>query len=127
MSGYPVYLTVLPSCFFHVKSLSKVHSYLTRKAANSIALSLILLTLDYFNSLLAGLPQTQIKRLQAAQNAAARSATICKKTDHITPILRQLHWLPIHDRIYNKVLSSFYLSVHGNAPLHLTELLHLAL
>ena len=35
-------LAVVRSCFFHVRSLSKVRSYLTRKAANSIAVSLIL-------------------------------------------------------------------------------------
>ena len=57
---------VVRSCFFHVRSLSKVRSYTTRKAANSIAVSLILSKLDYCNSLLAGLPQIQIKRLQAA-------------------------------------------------------------
>ena len=57
---------VLRSCFFHVRSLSKVRPYLTRKAANSIAVSLILSKLDYCTSLLAGLPQTRIKHLQAA-------------------------------------------------------------
>ena len=46
------------SCFFHVRSLSKDRSYFIRKAANSIAVSLIVSKLDYCNSLLAGLPQT---------------------------------------------------------------------
>ena len=50
------------------RSLSKVRSFFTRKAANSIVVSLILSKLDYCNSVIAGLPQTQIKRLQAAQN-----------------------------------------------------------
>ena len=115
---------VVRSCFFRVRSLSKVRSYLTRKAANSIAASLILSKLDYCNSLLAGLPQTQIKRLQAAQNAAARTVTKCRKTDYLTPILRQLHWLPVHDSIHHKVLSAAYPSVDGNAPLYLSELFH---
>ena len=65
------------SWFFHVRSLSKVRSYLIRKAVNSIAVSIILSKLDYCP--LAGLPQTQIKRLQAAQNVAARTVTKCKK------------------------------------------------
>ena len=107
---------VVRSCFFHVRSLSK--------AANSIAVSLILSKLDYCNSLLAGLPQTQIKRQQAAQNAAARTVTKCKKTDHITPILWQLHWLPDHKRIHHKLLSATCLSVHGKASVYLSELLH---
>ena len=115
---------VVRSCFFRVRSLSKVRSYLTRKAANSIAVSLILSQLDYCNSLLACWPQTQIKRLQAAQNAAVRTVTKCRKTDHITPILRQLHRLSAHDLIHLKVLSATYLSVHGNAFLYLSELRH---
>ena len=115
---------VVRSCFFHVRPLSKVRSYLTRKAANSIAASLILSKLDYCNSFLAGFPQTQIKRLQAAQNAAARTVTRCRKTDHITPILKQFHWLPLQDRIHHKVLFATNLSAHGNASLYLSELLH---
>ena len=69
---------VVRSCFFHIRSLSKVHPYITYKAASSIAVCLILSKLDYCNSLLSGLPQKQIKRLQAVQNAAARTVMKCK-------------------------------------------------
>ena len=70
---------VVRSCFFHIGSLSKVRPHITYKAASSIAVCLILSKLDYCNSLLSGLPQKQIKRLQAVQNAAARTAMKCKK------------------------------------------------
>ena len=114
---------VVRSCFFHIRSLSKVRPYITYKAASSIAVCLLLSKLDYCNSLLSGLPQKQIKRLQAVQNAAARTVMKCKKTDHITPILRQLHWLPIQKRIRHKILSATYRSVHDNTPLYLSDLL----
>ena len=113
-------LAVFRSCFFHVRSLNRVRSYLTRKAANRVAVSLILSKLDCCNSFLTGLPQTQIKRLQATESATARTVTKCRRTDHITPFLRQLHWLPVHDRTHHKVLYTTYLSVHGNAPLYLS-------
>ena len=111
---------VVRSCFFHIRSLSKVRPYITYKAASSIAVCLILSKLDYCNSLLSGLPQ---KRLQAVQNAAARTVMKCKIIDHITPILRQLHWLPIQKRICHKILSATYWSVHDNTPLYLSDLL----
>ena len=102
--------------FFHIRSLSKVRPYIAYKAASSIAVCLILSKLDYCNSLLSGLPPKQIKRLRAVQNAAARTIMKCKKTDHITPILRQLHWLPIQKRIRHKIISATYRSVHDNTP-----------
>ena len=60
---------VVRSCFLHIRSVSKVRPNITYKAASSIAVCLILSKLDYYNSLLSG----QIKRLQAVQNAAART------------------------------------------------------
>jgi len=68
---------VVRSCFLHIRSVSKVRPNITYKAASSIAVCLILSKLDYYNSLLSG----QIKRLQAAQNAA-RTVMKCKKTHH---------------------------------------------
>ena len=70
---------IVMTCHFHIRSLSKARPFLTRKAANHIAVSLILSKLDYCNSLLAGLPQTEIKRLQTVQNAAARLVTNQKR------------------------------------------------
>ena len=102
-SFYQHVSAVVRSCFFIVRSLtlSKVSPYLTRKAANSIAVSLILSKLACWNSLLAGLPQAQIKHLQAAQKSAARTITKCKKTDHITSILRFSERLPVHSRFHH--------------------------
>ena len=77
---------VVRSCFFHIRSVSKVRPYITYKAASSIAVCLILSKLDYCNSLLSGLPQKQIKRLQAVQNAAARTVMKCKKQQQITSL-----------------------------------------
>ena len=67
-------------------TFSRVHSLLGCETANAIAICLIQSKLDYCNSLLVGLPQTQIKRLQAVQKAAARVMVRQKKYDHITPL-----------------------------------------
>ena len=52
--------------------------------------------LDYCKSLLSGIGDGLLTKLQTVQNAAARVVTGTRKFDHITPVLRQLHWLPVH-------------------------------
>ena len=57
--------------------------------------------LDYGNALLFGLSTKELNRLQVIQNAAARLISGAKKHDHITPVLKSLHWLPIkHELSY---------------------------
>ena len=123
MAGHYLISWPVLAWYFHLRALSRVLSLLTREAANAIAVCLILSKLDYCNSLLVGLPQTQIKRLQAVRNTAARFVMRQRKHDHITSTLKELHWLPVHDHILHKLLSVFYCSIHENLPLYLSELI----
>ena len=43
--------------------------------------------------------------------------------DHITPVLKDLHWLPVHWRIQYKVLLLVYKTQHGLAPSYISQLL----
>ena len=79
--------------------------------------------LDICNSLLYGLPQYLIDGLQAVQNCAARLVFRSRKHDHITPILKQLHWLPMYSRIKYKILPLTFKTLHGLAPSYITEML----
>ena len=64
-----------------------------------------------------------MKKLQQIQNIAARYVTGARKNDHITPILVQLHWLPVSYRIVFKHLFFVYKSLNGLCPQYLTNLL----
>ena len=66
-----------------------------------------------------------ISSLQSVQNTAACIVTLTKKFDHITPVLIQPHWLPVHFQIFFKVLLLVYKALTGMAPLYITELLTL--
>jgi len=59
--------------------------------------------LDYCNSLLYGLPDTLLRKLQSVQNATARLINGTQRRDYITPVRRELHWLPIRERVKFKV------------------------
>ena len=98
-----------------MRALSRVRSLLKHEAANAVAVCLILSKLDYCNSLLVGLPQAQIKRLQAVWSSAASVVVRQRKRDHITPTIRELYWLPVRNRILYKLLSATYRSVHDPA------------
>ena len=60
----------------------------------TLGLAFVTTRLDYCNSVLAGLPQASIDPLKRVQNAAARLVAGIGTWDHITPVLRSLHWLP---------------------------------
>ena len=110
------------ACYFHLRNLRKLRPLLTKQAANSIAVSLILSRLDYCNSCLFGLPNQELRRLQLVQNTAARIVSRCKRSDHVSPVLRDLHWLPVQQRINHKVLSLAYSCFNATAPQYLQDL-----
>ena len=64
--------------------------------------------LDYCDSLLYGLPSYLFRKLQHVQNSAARLVSQCPRFCHITPVLRQLHWLPVFFRIVFKIMLITY-------------------
>ena len=57
----------------------------------------------YCNSLLFGINDRLLRRLQSVQNAAACLVTGARRCDHITPVLWQLHWLPVRQRVVFKI------------------------
>ena len=84
---------------FALKRIGNIRQYLDQPAAEKLIHAFVSSELDYCNSLLFGLPGKEISKLQRVQNSAARLITKTRKTDHITPILRKLHWPPVHKRI----------------------------
>jgi len=74
--------------------------------------------LDFGNSALAGLSSNVLKRLQSVVNAAARVIFVARKFEHITPLLRELHWLRIPQLIDFKlgVLVFYTVWLHDTSP-----------
>ena len=68
--------------------------------------------------------QYQIQKLQRVQNASARLIlSICLRYCHINPLLLDLHWLPVNQRIVFNILLLVYKVLHQLAPSYLVDLI----
>jgi len=85
---------------------------------------LLLYTADYRGATLAGLPARLLDRLQSVLNAAARLVYWSWKYDHVTPLLHDLHWLHVPERISFRLAVLVYRCQHGIAPPYLANELH---
>ena len=86
--------------------------------------SLVKSRMDYGNCLLHGIPDCLINKLQRVQNAAAQLVVRCHRWDHNTPVPKQLHWLPVNQRIYYAILLLTFRAQHRLAPAYITDPLH---
>ena len=81
---------------------------LTDDACSQLIHSLVIVSIDYCNSLLHGMPDSTLFRLQKVLYAATRILKKTPKFSHIIGILKDLHWLPIRQRITFKILLLTY-------------------
>ena len=112
------------SAFLELRRITSIRQYLSQDATTKLVNALITSRLDYCNSVLAGLPLEQISRLQRVQNSAARLVMKTRKRDHITPVLRDLHWLPVRFRWRFKLAILAYRHFEGTLPSYLSGVLH---
>lgn len=111
--------------FFKLREISYYRKYLTKAATKTLMHAYVTSKLDYCNGLLYGLPLETTNKMQSVLNTAARLVTLGSKYDHITPILRELHWLPVQFRIKFKILLQVFKSLNNLAPKYLSNKLFL--
>ena len=109
------------ACYIQLRGLHKIRRYLTSEATEKLTHAFVTSRLDNLNSLLVRMPAYQIAKLQLIQNHAARIVTEQRKLCHISPILKDLHSLPVAARIYFKVHLQVYKCLHGTAPDYLSS------
>ena len=114
---------VCRSAYFHLRNIGSVRNMLSDDACSQLIHALVTVRIDYCNSLLYGLPEYSLDRLQKILNTAARILRRVPKFDHITETLMDLHWLPVHQRVTFKILILTYQAYHGTAPQYLCDLI----
>ena len=111
----PQIANCIKSSVYHLRNI-QVKRYLNPQALKSLIHAFITSRLDIHNATLLGLPQCQVHKLQKIQNFAARMISGTSRFEHISPVLMDIHWLPVKKRMDIKLLVTTYKALHGLAP-----------
>ena len=105
--------SICKSLSYHLRNIKHIRKFLTN--------ALITSRLDYCNAILYGTSANKLKKLQLCLNTAARLVSGTPRREHITPVLRQLHWLPVDKRIKFKILLITYKALTNKAPPYICQ------
>ena len=114
---------------YHLRNIGRIRSYTDKDICNHAVHSLGLSGIDYCNSLLYGQTAKKKKKkknthkLQTIQNRTARFVFKANRRENTTPLLKELHWLPVCERINYKLLTIAYKSKHATTPPYIQNLL----
>ena len=114
---------VCNSCFYHMGNLRRIHRHLDLDSAKLLATALVSSRLDYCNSLLYGIADIDLTRLQCVQNQLAHLVTKSPPFTSSLPLLRSLHRLPVRFRILFKINLLTYKTLREKQPVYLHSML----
>ncbi len=109
------------SAYYHLKNIARIRFFVSSQDLEKLVHVCITSRVDYFNGLL---PKKTVRQLQLIQNTAARILTRTRTSEHITPVLRSLHWLHVTCRIDFKVLLLVYKSLNGIGSKYIADMLN---
>ena len=104
------------SCFAILRRIRSIRRSVMRPVLQTLVVSLVSTRLDYDSATLAGLPRQLLDRLKSVMHAAARLVFSARKYDHVTPLLRDLHWLRASQRIEYRLAVLAFRCQEGTAP-----------
>ncbi len=112
----------MKSAYYHPKNIARIRCFVSSQDLEKLVYAFITSRVDYCNGLLTGLPKKTIRRLQLSRTLLP-GFWLEPKSEHITPVLGSLHWLPVTFRIDFKVLLLVYKSLNGLGPKYIADIL----
>ena len=110
---------VFKAAFFYSHNIRRKRRYLSNDSLRTLVHAFITSRLDYCNGLLNGHQKEEIAKLQRVQKTVARLVMGTTKFSPVTPVLHELHWLPVQARIHFKILLLALKDIHGLAPAYI--------
>ena len=116
MSMHTHVTRLVGSCYGVLRQLCSIRRLQPRSALTTLVTSFIMSMVNYCNAVLAGLPQRELDHVQSVVNEAARLSADARRYDHVIPLLMDLHWLRVPQRIQYKLSVLMYRCLNGAAP-----------
>ena len=91
---------VVSSCFAKLCQINRVKRSFDRETLELLITSLVFSKMLYCSSVWSNTTLQNINRLQSIQNFASKIITNSRKFDHVTPLLRELNWLPVKEQLF---------------------------
>ena len=114
---------IIRSMYFQMRQIGRIRHHLDEATCTKIVMALVTSRLDFSNSALYGIADHLLTKLQLAHNNAARLITKTKRHDHITPVMKSLHWLPVKFRsIFKNICMVHSVLYSKTCPSYLQEL-----
>ena len=110
------------SCFSSLAQINCVKHVFDRSTLTTIINTLVFSKLFYCSSIWSNAEDTNLLKLQAVQNFASRIICGSRKFDHVTPLLKELHWLPIKAQLYLCDAVLAFMCMTGSAPTYLSSM-----
>ncbi|XP_076031803.1 uncharacterized protein LOC143019719 [Oratosquilla oratoria] len=104
---------------YHLRNIAFVRKYLDENITKMLVHNYVISKLDYCNCLYYGLPNYLLRKLQLVMNRATRLSS----RERVTPILIDLHWLPIKARLVYKICVMAYQALNSGRPKYIRDLL----
>ena len=118
--------TTVSYCYKLMRDVARIRHLLSDDDTTSLMHAIVSSRIDYCNSLLYGVNKSVVQKLQKVQNAAARLISKRRKRESVADVLKDLHWLPVEQRIIFKLLTLTYKILYGLAPESLSSLLSIS-
>jgi len=115
---------IVKSCNYHTRALRHIRPLIDRDTAVTLACSIVASRLDYCNSVLYGVTDTNITKLQRVLTSLARVVCNAPYGTSATGLLHELHWLPVRQRISYKVATVTYRTCQCQQPVYLLDMLN---
>ena len=112
---------VVRACFAALRQIRSVRRSLSRHALLTLVCALIVSKVDYCNSVVAGISGQLQDWLKYVLNAAAPLVFSSRRSERITPLLHELHWLRVPERVTFWLCVLAYRCLHGTAPAYIAD------